>query len=190
MFALRRAEAATDSDHLLTGRERGFPVLMQAKIRAANLADLGALIDLENRSFSTDRISPLSFRRLMASRSASVLVAAAGALVAGYAIILRRSGSRVARLYSLAVDPQFRGLGRELLAAAERSAAAGGCRLMRLEVRDDNLRAINLYQRADYRQFGNKPGSYADGAAALRFEKPIYAAQNAAAARLAGTAAA
>jgi ribosomal-protein-alanine N-acetyltransferase len=163
---------------------------MQAKIRAANLADLGALIDLENRSFSSDRISPLSFRRLVASRSASVLVAAAGALVAGYAVVLRRSGSRIARLYSLAVDPEFHGLGRELLAAAERSAAAAGCRAMRLEVRGDNLRAVDLYRRADYRQFGEKPGYYADGAAALRFEKPLFAAQGAAAARFAGTAAA
>jgi [ribosomal protein S18]-alanine N-acetyltransferase len=165
---------------------------MQAKIRAANLADLGALIDLENRSFPTDRISPISFRRLIASRSASVVVAATGGLVAGYAVILRRSGSRVARLYSLAVDPGSRGLGRELLAAAERSAAAAGCKALRLEVRDDNLRAINLYRRADYRQFGERPGYYADGVTALRFEKRLSAgsAQNTVAARLAGTAAA
>jgi ribosomal-protein-alanine N-acetyltransferase len=165
---------------------------MQAKIRAANLADLGALIDLENRSFSTDRISPLSFRRLIASRSAFVIVAAAGKRMAGYAVLLFRSGNRIARIYSLAVDPEFRGLGRELLVAAERGAAAKGCRVIRLEVRDDNARAINLYQRAAYRQFGEKPGYYADGAAALRFEKllPAGSAQNAAAARLAGTAAA
>src|SRR5262245_27244316 len=121
---------------------------MQAKIRAATMADLGALIDLENRSFSSDRLDRTAPRRLIASRSAAVIVAAAGSRAAGYAVVMFRSGSRVARLYSLAVDPEFRGLGRQLLAAAERRAARAGSRVIRLEVRDDNTRAINLYMRA------------------------------------------
>ena len=78
---------------------------MQATIRSAKLADLGALIDLENRSFSSDRISRSALRRLIASPSADVLVAACGDAVAGYCVILYRSGSAVARLYSLAVSP-------------------------------------------------------------------------------------
>jgi ribosomal-protein-alanine N-acetyltransferase len=165
---------------------------MQAKIRSAKPADLGALIDLENRSFSSDRISRSSLRRLIVSPSATVIVAAAGDVAAGYAVILFRAGSRIARLYSLAVDPEFRGLGRELLAAAERHARARGCRALRLEVRDDNPRAINLYQRSSYRRFGEKAAYYADGAGALRFEKDLRAASARAAGRalLAGTAAA
>lgn len=165
---------------------------MQAKTRAATLADLGALIDLENRSFSSDRISRSSLRRLIGSPSAAVIVAAADETLAGYAVVLFRASSSIARLYSLAVDPAFRGLGRELLGAAERRAAARGCRSMRLEVRHDNDRAINLYRRASYRQFGNKPAYYADGATALRFEKELATGSSAGAgfARHAGTAAA
>jgi ribosomal protein S18 acetylase RimI-like enzyme len=165
---------------------------MQGKTRAATLADLGALIDLENRSFSYDRISRSSLRRLITSPSAAVIVAAADETVAGYAVVLFRAGSRTARLYSLAVDPAFRGLGRELLGAAERRAGARGCRLMRLEVRHDNDRAINLYRRASYRQFGDKPAYYADGATALRFEKELAAGSSpdVGFARHAGTAAA
>jgi ribosomal-protein-alanine N-acetyltransferase len=165
---------------------------MQAKIRAAKPADLGALIDLENRSFSSDRLSRSSLRRLIVSPAADVIVAATGTAAAGYAVLLHRAGSRIARLYSLAVDPEFRGLGRELLAAAERRAAQRGCRALRLEVRDDNIRAINLYQRSAYRRFGQKPGYYADGATALRFEKslPAVSPVDAPIARLAGTAAA
>ena len=161
---------------------------MQAQIRSAALADLGALIDLENRSFSSDRISRPSLRRLITSPSAAVLVATAGGRIAGYAVVLFRIGSRNARLYSLAVDPDFRGVGRELLEAAEKAAALRGCKSLRLEVRADNIRAINLYQRVSYRRFGEKPRYYADGATAIRFEKPV--APNAEVARLTGTAAA
>jgi ribosomal-protein-alanine N-acetyltransferase len=161
---------------------------MQAKIRSATAADLGALIDLENRSFETDRISRSSFRRLVSSPSAAVIVAAGGSVVAGYAVVLFRTGGRVARLYSLAVDPAFRGLGRELLGAAEKEAITRGRRSMRLEVREDNVHAANLYRRASYRRFAEMPGYYADGATALRFEKAL--APQAEIARLTGTAAA
>jgi [ribosomal protein S18]-alanine N-acetyltransferase len=159
---------------------------MQAKFCAASAADLGALIDLENRSFSSDRLSPESLRRLVSSPSAAVIVVTVGQAFAGYAVVLFRAGSRVARLYSLAVEPDHRGLGRELLGAAEKEAASRGCSLLRLEVREDNARAINLYQRACYRRFGRKPDYYADGATALRFEKSLV--PNAEISRLAGTA--
>lgn len=149
---------------------------MQAKFRAAAAADIGALSDLENSSFLTDRISRSSFRRLVASPSATVIVAAVGSAIAGYALVLFRAGSRIARLYSLAVAPEFRGLGRELLDAAEASAAARGCHALRLEVREDNQRAINLYERSGYHRFGKRPDYYADGATALRFEKDLISA--------------
>jgi ribosomal-protein-alanine N-acetyltransferase len=164
---------------------------MQANIRSAGPADIGALIDLENRSFSSDRISRSSLRRLVVSPSAEVIVAASGKAVAGYAVLLYRSGSRVARLYSLAVAPEFRGLGRQLLAAAERHAATRGSSSLRLEVRHDNPRAINLYERTGYRRFGERAAYYADGATALRFEKALKPPRpGAAVVRLSGTAAA
>ena len=102
--------------------------------------------------------------------------------------MLFRAGSATARIYSLAVDPAFRGLGRELLAACEGEAAMRGCTPIRLEVREDNVRAINLYERMTYSRFAVSPRYYADGATALRFAKPV--APQASSARLAGTAAA
>lgn len=161
---------------------------MQAKFRAAAAADIGALSDLENSLFLTDRISRSSFRRLVGSPSVVLTVAAFGAAIAGYALVLFRARSRIARLYSLAVAPDFRGLGRELLEKAEASAAARGCRALRLEVREDNRRAINLYERSGYHRFGERPDYYADGATALRFEKDLTSAVETG--RRAGTAAA
>ena len=75
----------------------------------------------------------------------------------------------------MAVDPRRgrRGVGRELLNACERYARAHGRTALRLEVRYDNVPAIALYEKLVYRQFGNYPGYYADGAEALRFEKRL-----------------
>lgn len=144
-------------------------------IRNATLSDIAPLLRLEDSSFRTDRISRRSFRRLIRSPSAICRVARAGNHVAGYAVVLSRAGSTVARLYSLAVDADFRGLGlaAALVEDAERVAARRGMTRLRLEVREDNAAAIRLYERLAFRQCDNRPGYYADGATAIRYQKRL-----------------
>ena len=152
---------------------------MAADIRPARASDVDALCAIEDAVFDADRISRKSFRRLIESRSASVLAAANGSAIVGYCIVLFRAGSRKARLYSIAVRPGsgHAGLGRALLGAAEREAARRGAQALRLEVREDNVRARELYARNTYRGIGPVPGYYADGATALRFEKALAPAK-------------
>jgi hypothetical protein len=45
--------------------------------------------------------------------------------------------------------------------------------LLRLEVREDNLRAIGIYEKAGFRRIGRETDYYEDGAPALRFEKTL-----------------
>lgn len=145
-----------------------------AAIRPATLADIDALERLEQRAFEADRISRRSFRALIASPTAACLVAETDAgEIAGYALLLFRAGTALARLYSFAVDPDARGsgIGARLLEAAERAAFERDRLLMRLEVREDNAHAIRLYERAGYHRFGKYRDYYADHAAALRYEK-------------------
>ncbi len=147
------------------------------RIHDAAVADLTGLDRLETQAFNSDRVSPRSFRRLIASPSASLRVAGAGDAVAGYSLVFFRRGASVARLYSLAVDASARGSGLAdaLMADAEQFAARRGCRALRLEVRPDNQPAIRLYRRLGYRPIGAYRGYYADGSDALRFEKPLAA---------------
>lgn len=148
---------------------------MTADIRPARASDASAILAIENTAFEGDRISARSMRRLLAGRSAAVLVAPVRDVVAGYCVVLWREGTRVARLYSIATDKNHggAGIGRALLEAAEAVAQQRGRRLMRLEVREDNCRARALYERNGYRFIGRLQRYYHDGAMALRYEKEL-----------------
>jgi ribosomal protein S18 acetylase RimI-like enzyme len=148
---------------------------MTISIRPADFNDIDTLVELEARAFTTDRISRRSFRTLLERTTAATLAAIEGEALAGYAMVLYRGSSAVARLYSLAVDPKAtgKGIGARLLKAAEETAFRHGSIALRLEVREDNKRAIQLYEKSGYRQIGRHLDYYADHMPALRFEKRL-----------------
>jgi ribosomal protein S18 acetylase RimI-like enzyme len=143
------------------------------QLRKGEVSDLDTLCEIERTAFATDRISRDGLRRMLASPSAALIVAEQDGVIAGYALVLFRAASALARLYSIAVLPRLAGrrIGAALLAAAEREALERVSSAMRLEVREDNATAVGFYQRAGYRQFGREPHYYEDGGTALRFEK-------------------
>jgi ribosomal protein S18 acetylase RimI-like enzyme len=98
--------------------------------------------------------------------------------VLGYAVIFHRSGARVARLHSLAVDPAARGLGigAALLLAAERAATQRRLTRLRLAVRADNDAGIALYRSRGYTELGRELAYYTDGMSAIRMEKALAVA--------------
>ena len=148
---------------------------MAAAIRPARASDVDALAAIENAVFDTDRISRRSFRQLIERKTAETLIAESDGSVAAYAMVLFREGSGVARLYSIATGPDFagKGIGRILLEAAEDAAFRHGRMMLRLEVREDNVRAIHIYEQNGYRRIGREPDYYEDGATALRYEKTL-----------------
>lgn len=150
--------------------------------RDAHPGDLASLSELEVEGFQTDRLSQRNMRRLLTTPSARLRVLGALGAVHGYYLTLFRQGSRIARLYSIVVAPDQRGKGtaEALLNDAEDIAARRGAQALRLEVREDNPRAIRFYVRRGYRKIGERPGYYADGANALRFEKALAAGDAAA----------
>jgi ribosomal protein S18 acetylase RimI-like enzyme len=151
-------------------------------VRPGVPADLDALLALECAVFATDRLSRRSFRHFMAAPRAALIVAAEGGRLAGYALILFRPRSAIARLYSIAVVPAHagRGIGPMLLAAAESAARRRDCSTLRLEVHEDNATAIRRYRKSGYHLFGRHLGYYDDRGNALRFEKPLAASSTAA----------
>jgi len=148
---------------------------MDADIRPARMSDIDTLVSIENSVFDSDRISRNAFRRHVGNTTGSLLVTERNGAIVGYALLLYRRGSRVARLYSIAVANGHgsSGIGRALLRAAEEAAVARECSALRLEVREGNARAVDLYQRAGFHRIGRKEAYYEDGAPALRFEKDL-----------------
>ena len=144
-------------------------------IRAATGRDLDAIDRIENRSFAKDRFPRRNLARVLKSPSSAFLMAEIGGRPVGYAMVLFRKGSRVARLYSIAVDPDCRGKGAAdaLIGACCNAASARGADRLRLELRPSNKAALSLYERAGFAHLGRKSGYYDDGEDALKMERAL-----------------
>ena len=144
-------------------------------IRDAVPADIKALVELEERCFETDRMSERSFRYMLTRGKAVLVVDEEDGILRGNALVLFHGRTALARLYSICVDPAWRGhgLARKLLDAAEERAKARGATRMRLEVNVNNTAALMLYRSVGYRDFSLVPEYYEDKADAIRMEKEM-----------------
>jgi ribosomal protein S18 acetylase RimI-like enzyme len=150
-------------------------------IRPACEGDLDALCTIEALCFATDRLSRRRFRHWIAAHNREFLVAQRDTEILGYGLVLLHRGTRLARLYSLAVSPAARGtgLGRTLMNALEHATAERTRLYMRLEVAEDNHAAIALYKALGYVAFGSYEDYYEDHQSALRMQKRIrYVSEN------------
>lgn len=147
---------------------------MNISVRAAVEQDIAALIELEMTFPEPERISRRSWRRLLLKPDA-VQVAELEGQVAGAAVLLFRTNSRKARLYSI-VTAKFaraRGVARALIEQCERVANARACESINLEVHENNQNAIALYTSAGFGVTGTKHRSYSDGANAILMSKQL-----------------
>lgn len=144
------------------------------RLRPATEADIPALVALEQNFPEDDRFPVRTWRRLLRGQSMAYVAISDGE-ICGAAVYLYRTGTKVARLYSLTVAPDHRGKGiaSALMAAGEVDAARRGCNRVRLEVRQSNATAIRLYERHGFRVMAQIPSYYPDGETAARMEKPI-----------------
>jgi ribosomal-protein-alanine acetyltransferase len=154
--------------------------MQESVFRLAGKDDLNALVALENACFKTDMLSVRSFKRWIQSEHAILLVMEIEGRMVAYGLVWCHRGTRLARLYSLAVDPSMRGRGlaRVLLKELESAASKKGRLYMRLEVSKSNQSAIALYQQAGYRIFGEYSDYYDDHMDALRMQKKIRFSQS------------
>lgn len=136
-------------------------------MRPATAADLDAILDIEGRWPTTPHWNREQFASELAGTRPRFLVAEEEGRVIGYAVCWIVAGE--AELLNLAVHPERArgGVGRGLLAAAMRAAAAEDCSKMTLEVSARNAPAVRLYESAGFRVVGRRAKYYNDGADAL-----------------------
>ena len=145
-------------------------------LRSARPADINALVALEEACFDMDRLSKRQFKWMIEKANADLIVAEIGQQIMAYALILFHRGTSLARLYSIAISSEARGIGLSdaLMEEVERVGQEHNCIYMRLEVHPKNLVAIKLYERHGYYRFGELVDYYEDHSDALRFEKRIH----------------
>ena len=144
-------------------------------VRPAISTDLLNLVALEESCFSGDRISKRRFQHWLKATNCVFLVAEDSEGLLGYGLVLLLKGTRLARLYSLAVAARGRklGIGQLLLEHLETATQDRKRLYMRLEVAKTNLPAIKLYEKLGYRCFDEYSDYYEDHTDALRMQKRI-----------------
>ncbi|WP_075188268.1 GNAT family N-acetyltransferase/peptidase C39 family protein [Teredinibacter haidensis] len=154
-----------------------MPVKAELLLRPAVFSDLDALLAVEQECFDGDRLSRRRFRHWINAENGLLIVAEKGSSVVGYGLVILQRGTRLARLYSLAVASRHRGEGLavQLLQLLEALAVDHKRLFMRLEVSSENKAAIQLYEREGYRIFAEYCNYYEDHSNALRMQKSIRA---------------
>ncbi|MGL4608284.1 MAG: peptidase C39 family protein [Trueperaceae bacterium] len=143
-------------------------------IRRATLDDMNVLLELE-QLFPGDRLEKSNFKHFLTKAKADIWLIEEKGQVLGDAVVLYRQGFHSARLYSIVVSPKARGkgVGAKLLTHGEAAAKERGCITLRLEVREDNDAAINLYRSRGYTLIARTNDYYEDGSTALRMRKRL-----------------
>lgn len=136
-------------------------------IRPMRAEDLDAVAAIEAAAHAHPRPVQV-FREELALPQARLRVAvdAAGRVVGFFDYWV---AADEAELIDIAVEPalQGRGLGRQLMEALLREAAAAA--VVHLEVRPDNGPAVRLYEACGFRRVGRRRAYYQDGADALLY---------------------
>jgi ribosomal-protein-alanine acetyltransferase len=131
-------------------------------LRAADPADLDAIMALERASFPTDAWSEAMMREELSSRHSWYVVAEEAGRLAGYAGLRAPKGAKDADIQTIAIAEGFRGRGRGrmLLTAMLEEAVRRGVREVFLEVRADNPVAQALYASEGFAEVGRRPRYY------------------------------
>jgi GNAT superfamily N-acetyltransferase len=132
-------------------------------IRAAEIGDVPAIVGLLNVAFAMerafidrDRTSVDEITQLLGTGTFFVVDGDGGGIAA--CMYIEARGDR-AYLGMLAVDPaaQKRGLGKQMMAAAERHCAAIGCRAIDIRIVDRRTELPPFYRRLGFVESGTAP---------------------------------
>jgi ribosomal protein S18 acetylase RimI-like enzyme len=143
------------------------------QFRLALVEDLPSIIKLEQTFDVGDRASKESYKRLLKSKSVWILES--NKIIIGSAIVLIRTNSRIARLYSITVAENLRGqgLGKKIINEIVDKLKNLNYDKLSLEVKESNTQAWKLYESLDFEFIKSIENYYADSSAAKRYVKSL-----------------
>jgi ribosomal-protein-alanine N-acetyltransferase len=133
---------------------------VSVRLRPMRLADLPAVLELEEELFAPDTWTDAMYRdELTRTDTRSYLVAEEDERVVGYAGLIAYDDEAHVSTIGVATDRQGQGIGAllldALLAEADRRSP-----VVLLEVRADNELAQSLYRRRGFTEIGRRRGYY------------------------------
>jgi len=145
------------------------------QIEHATKADLKEIFALEQLCFDAEAFSRRQLRYLLSRAKGYFLVTKQEGKISSFMILLKKKNSSGLRLYSIAVNPKFRGQGlaQIMLKEAMVRAAVDGFKYVTLEVSDINKPAVNLYLQQGFEVFGERKAYYKNGSSALLMRKAV-----------------
>lgn len=138
-------------------------------ISRAVKSDSGRILEIERSSFSENGFSARAIKYHIEKNL--TLVARVGSRICGYLVLSPLTKTKQRRVYSIAVDPEYRGVGVgvSLMKRAEKMSRA---RSIVLEVDETNISARNMYEKIGFEVFGRYENYYGS-TDALRMKKVI-----------------
>lgn len=135
-----------------------------------NPTDLKAILVIEKICFGADQFSKRQLAYLMTEAQGAFFVIRQNEYVVAYISVITRSNSKIARIYSIAVHPEFqkRQLGQMLLDKSILFARENQLEQISLEVKVTNDSAVSFYRKNGFQIGGIIPAYYNDGTDAYR----------------------
>jgi ribosomal-protein-alanine acetyltransferase len=144
---------------------------MTLTIEDASIRQLDKLYEIETKCFKKEAFTKHQIAQLLEDYNSVSLVAKLDAEIVGFIIgmIYLERNALVGHILTIDILPSRRrkGIAQRLLEEIEKIFRAKGVKSCRLEVREDNIAAIGLYQKLGYQKvaklkdyYGNVHGIY------------------------------
>jgi ribosomal-protein-alanine acetyltransferase len=139
---------------------------MDIKIEEVSISNLAKLYEIEKQCFEQEAFTKQQLAYLLTDCNAIGLAARVNGEIAGFPIarVDIRRNVPFGHILTVDITPVYRrkGIAQKLLREVEITLRERGIKECRLEVREDNVAALSLYQKLGYKKLGNLEKYYGD----------------------------
>ena len=136
------------------------------KIEDASITHLNRLFEIEMECFKREAFTKQQIAQLLTNQNCISLIAKENGKIIGFIIgmVYAEDDVLTGHILTIDVSPSYRrkGVGIKLLQELERIFRDRQVKVSRLEVREDNIAALGLYQKLGYKKVGKLHYYYGD----------------------------
>ncbi len=139
---------------------------MEISIEDASIQHLDKLYEIEMECFQAEAFTKMQIAHLLTDYNSIGLVAKINSTIVGFVIsmVYAERTALSGHILTIDVSPAYRkkGIAQKLLQEIEKTLKEKGVRTSYLEVREDNIAALRLYQKLGYKKVARLKGYYRD----------------------------